>query len=170
MGGWPSSLRSRLTLWYALFLGAPLIVFAIVCYIVFARTLDARTDQFINDALTAFSRELSAERRASLGATEAMRSTIQEVRFRDLHIAILDFDGNVLAMTELPEGDEGDKRPSATDERRIVQQLAKLDLSKRLETTVLAGDARYRVVARPYSVNGDTTSTPPLRCPCPRRS
>ena len=38
MWGWPSSLRSRLTSWYALFLGAPLIVFAIVCYIVFART------------------------------------------------------------------------------------------------------------------------------------
>jgi heavy metal sensor kinase len=158
MGGWPSSLRSRLTLWYALFLGAPLIVFAIVCYVVFARTLDARTDQFINDALTAFSRELSAERRASLSPTEAMRSTIQEVRFRDLHIAILDFDGKVLAMTELPEGDEGDKRPSATDEQRIVQRLAKLDLSKRLETTVLVGDAQYRVVARPYSVNGEAYS------------
>jgi heavy metal sensor kinase len=158
MGRWPSSLRSRLTIWYALFLGAPLIVFAIVCYIVFSRTLVARTDQFINDALTAFSREMSAERRAALSATEAMRSTVQEVRFRDLHIAILDFDGKVLAMTELPEGDEGDKRPSASDERQIVQMLAKLDLSKRYATTVQTSDAQYRVLARPYSINGEAYS------------
>ena len=158
MSRWPSALRSRLTMWYALFLGAPLIVFAIVCYIVFARTLEGRTDRFINDAVTAFSRELSAERRASLSPIEAMRSTVQEVRFRDLHIAILDVKGNVVAMTALPEGDEGDKRPSEADEQQIVRTLAKKDLSKPYATTVETGDAEYRVLARPYSVNGEVYS------------
>ena len=158
MGRWPTSLRSRLTLWYALFLGAPLVVFAIVVYIVFARTLDARTDQFINDALTAFSREMSAERRSSLNAAEAMRTTVEEVRFRDLHIAILDFDGKVLATTDYPEGDEGDKRPSEDDEQQIVQMLAKLDLSKRHSTTLTTRDAQFRVVARPFSVAGEAYS------------
>jgi hypothetical protein len=81
MPAWPSSLRSRLTLWYTVLLGLPLIVFAIICYAVFARTLQSRTDRFIGDALTAFSRELIAERRAALSAAVAMRRTLDEVRF-----------------------------------------------------------------------------------------
>ena len=158
MGRWPSSLRSRLTMWYALFLGAPLIVFAIVCYVVFSRTLEARTDQFINDALTAFSREMSAERRVALSISSAIRSTVEEVHFRDLHIAVLDFDGKVLAMNELPEGDEADRRPSEGDERQIIEVIAKKNLSQPYAATVQTSDGHYRVLSRPYSVNGEAFS------------
>src|SRR5262245_9247401 len=135
MGRWPTSLRSRLTMWYALFLGAPLIVFGIVCYVVFSRTLEARTDQFINDALTAFARELGAELRLVLTATDAIRSTVDEVRLRYLHSSVLDLDGRVLAMTDLPEADAeeadaGERRPSQSEEQRIIGQLRTLDLKK----------------------------------------
>ena len=76
---WPSSLRLRLTLWYGILLGLPLVVFAIVCYIIFARALLNRTDLFVGDALGAFSRELVAERRATATLDQAMRTTATEV-------------------------------------------------------------------------------------------
>ena len=109
MPRWPSSLRSRLTLWYTALLGLPLIVFAIASYLVFARTLERRTDRFIGDALTAFARELTAERRSALSAVQAMRSTVEEVRFRDLQIAILDSAGRPVAMSEAPVQVAGDR-------------------------------------------------------------
>src|ERR1041385_4491790 len=118
MTRWPSTLRSRLTLWYSILLGVPLVAFAIFCYAIFARTLQRRTDRFIGDALTAFSRELVAERRAVLSANQAIRSTVEEVRFRDLHIAVLDSTGNPVAMTALADSDASESRlPSpAVDE------------------------------------------------------
>ena len=96
---WPSTLRWRLTLLYTALLAVPLLVLAIGFYALFARTLSQRTDRFIDDALTAFSRELAAERRAALNAEDAIRSTVEEVRFRDLHIAVRDTAGRLIAMT-----------------------------------------------------------------------
>jgi len=96
---WPSTLRWRLTLWYTALLALPLIGLAFGFYALFARTLSQRTDRFIDDALTAFSRELVAERRAALSAEDAIRSTVEEVRFRDLHIAVRDKSQRLLAMT-----------------------------------------------------------------------
>jgi heavy metal sensor kinase len=97
MFAWPSSIRVRLTLWYAILLGIPLAVFAIVSYIAFSRALVSGTDRFIGEALGAFTRELGAERRAGLGVTDAMRATVTEVRFRELHILITDSTGRVVA-------------------------------------------------------------------------
>jgi heavy metal sensor kinase len=98
--GWPSSLRARLTLWYTVLLGLPLIVLAVGTYLVFSRALEGRTTRFTNDALTAFSRELVAERRATLSAREAIRSTVEEVRFQDLRIAVRDTTGVLVARTD----------------------------------------------------------------------
>ena len=96
---WPSTLRWRLTLWYTALLAVPLVGLAFGFYALFARTLSQRTDRFIDDALTAFSRELVAERRAVLSAADAIRSTVEEVRFRDLHIAVRDTAHHLIAMT-----------------------------------------------------------------------
>jgi hypothetical protein len=57
---WPGSLRVRLTLWYSALLALPLVSFASASYLVVARTLESRTDRFLSDALTTFSRELVA--------------------------------------------------------------------------------------------------------------
>ncbi|MDB4906075.1 MAG: hypothetical protein JWO05_859 [Gemmatimonadetes bacterium] len=103
---WPSSLRSRLTLWYTVFVSLPLVLLAVVTYIAFAGALQERTDRFIAEALTAFSRELLAERRATLSAEQAIRSTIEEVRFRDLTIAVTTSGGSLVAMTEPAPGSE----------------------------------------------------------------
>ncbi len=95
----PASLRVQLTLWYTVLLAVPLIIFAIGSYIAAARALEQRTDAFIDDALSAFSRELVAERRTMLSAVVAIQSTVRDVRFRDLHIAVVDSIGSIVAMT-----------------------------------------------------------------------
>ena len=97
MLAWPSSIRVRLTLWYAILLGLPLAIFAIISYVAFSRALVSGTDRFIGEALGAFTRELGAERRAGLGIADAMRATVAEVRFRELHILIVDSAGRMIA-------------------------------------------------------------------------
>jgi heavy metal sensor kinase len=149
MPRWPTSLRARLTLWYTALLGLPLILFAIGSYLLFARSLQQRTDRFIGDALTAFSRELTAERRTALGVEQAMRSTLDEVQFRDLDIAILDTAGRAVAMTALPDSGEG---------ARVVAALAGRDLSAPLALTLPGRDGSYRVNARPLAVGGQRFS------------
>jgi hypothetical protein len=94
---WPSSIRVRLTLWYAILLGVPLVTFATISYFAFANALVSGTDRFIGEALGAFTRELGAERRAGLDVADAMRATVVEVRFRELHILITDSTGHVVA-------------------------------------------------------------------------
>jgi len=146
MPRWPSSLRARLTLWYTLLLALPLIVFAIACYLIFAATLDRRTDRFIGDALTAFASELTAERRSGLSAVEAMRRTVDEVRFRDLQIAILDRDSRVLVATALSDAGARDS---------IAGPLRGHDLAKPTSLTVPGrrGLSSYRVISHPLAID-----------------
>jgi len=113
---WPSTLRWRLTLLYTALLAVPLVALAFGFYALFARTLSQRTDRFIDDALTAFSRELVAERRAALNAEEAIRSTVEEVRFRDLHISVRDGAHRLIAMTPPPADTTGSFRVIARTE------------------------------------------------------
>jgi len=154
MIGWPSSLRSRLTLWYTMLLGIPLIVFAVGCYLVVQRTLERRTDVFIGDALNAFSRELTAERRASWRVVDAMRSTVDEVRFRELHIAILDSTGTVVAMNALPDDDVAagaQRRPSLDIETTLLAALRRQDLTRDVSLTIPSTLGAFRVLSRPFT-------------------
>ena len=154
MPRWPTSLRSRLTLLYTAILGLPLIVFAVVCYVNIQRTLERRTDAFIGDALTAFSRELVAERRSSLSVIDAMKSAVKEVRFNDLRIAILDLSGTVVAMNEIGEEDAiVERRPSSDVEQRILNVLRARDLSGELTLTVATEVGDYRLVSRPFAID-----------------
>jgi len=150
---WPSTLRWRLTLWYTVLLAAPLIVLAVGYYLLFARTLAARTDKFIGDALTAFSRELVAERRAALGVIPAVRTTVDEVRFRDLHIAVLDAGDAVVAMTPMPAAE---MRPGRTPEEDfdawVGGALRRQVPGDTVATTVSGRVADYRVVVRRMSL------------------
>ncbi len=167
MRAWPSSLRSRLTLSYAVLLAVPLIVFAIICYVVFAGALMRRTDRFVGDALTAFSRELSAERRATTSAEEAIRTTVDEVRFRDLQVAILDSAHRVVATTGVSDdGPNLDRRPSAGAGAQIVNALRAFDAHDTLALSVATSDGAYRVVSRPLTLRGhlfDVTGAYSLR-------
>lgn len=145
--GWPSTLRWRLTLWYTVLLGVPLVAVAVGCYALFARTLASRTDAFIGDALTAFARELVAERRAAAGAVPAIRSTVAEVRFRDLSMVVLDSGGRVVSAT----GDAGAR--VAAD--RVGAALRTSARAPTLALTAHAPQGDWRVLARPAPVEGE---------------
>lgn len=149
MPPWPSSLRARLTLWYTALLALPLIGFAVVCYLVFAQTLDRRTDRFIGDALTAFSSELSAERRTAFSAVEAMRTTVDEVHFRDLHIAILDRAGAIAVMAPLPD---------SSVRNQMVAALRGRDPATPGSLTLRGDHGAYRVMVRPLEADGQPFS------------
>ena len=156
MRRWPTSLRARLTLGYTVLLGVPLIVFAFTCYMVVSRTLERRTDVFIGDALSAFARELLAERRASMNVVDAMRTAVEEVRFRELHIAILDAGGAVVAMNELAEdaaAPGASRRPSPDVERRLLAALGATSARTDLRTTVATNRGDFRLHARPLLVD-----------------
>ncbi|MES2178189.1 MAG: ATP-binding protein [Gemmatimonadota bacterium] len=147
---WPSSLRSRLTVWYGVLLGIPLVVFAVICYLVFAQALLDRTDRFIGDALTAFSRELVAERRAALSIANAMQRTVEEVHFRDLHIAILDTSGRPLAMNELRDGADNIRNHAlASATPGLVSEVRALGDAQSVALTLPTASEDFRVVARP---------------------
>lgn len=152
---WPSTLRWRLTLWYTALIAVPLVAMAIGFYALFTRTLSHRTDQFIEDALTAFSRELVAERRAALSADAAIRSTVEEVRFRDLHIAVLDSAHRLVAMTAMPPEEA---RAGASDQSNFDSWIGHLLPANRspVATTLTARDAggAFRVIGRPVDLDG----------------
>ena len=156
MPRWPSTLRWRLTLWYAALLGVPLIALAVGYYVLFARTLYARTDRFTVDALAAFSRELGAERRAAAGLRSAIRTTADEVRFPELHIVVLDSAGGVVATTPSRQGvaSPNERSASAFDDwvRTAVLQRG---LGASQAITVDRADSAYRIVARPITLQGE---------------
>ena len=75
MPAWPSSIRVRLTLWYAILLGLPLAVFAVISYVAFSRALVSGTNRFIGEALGAFIRLAGADQGAPIvGFTTASSS------------------------------------------------------------------------------------------------
>lgn len=137
---WPSSIRVRLTLWYAILLGLPLAVFAVVSYTAFSRALVSGTDRFIGEALGAFTRELGAERRAGLPVGEAMRVTVAEVRFRELHILITDSTGRVVARGDF-----------STDSSASVPDETVLDVARAFRTD----DAPHSVRLRGGTADGE---------------
>lgn len=156
---WPSSLRVRLTLWHSVLLGVPLVLFAVVCYVAFSRALIGGTDRFIAEALSAFTRELSAERRAGLPTEQAMITTVREVRFRELHIVILAPDGRVVAIAG-PQDTAGANRTEAAeaaDDQRLIDTLRATprDTGVRI-STFEASSGAARVRAEPLVVDGRT--------------
>lgn len=100
MRGWPGTLRGRLTLWFTIVLGVPFLAFEVAGYLLFATALRAGTERFIDEALTAFSRELRAERFVRGDALETIRSTVREVHFKDLRIEVRDSAGTLVAASE----------------------------------------------------------------------
>src|SRR5689334_5518426 len=95
----PTTIRARLTLWYTVGLAVPLAALSVGLYFTFATALRNRTDAFIGDALTVVTRELVSERRVRETTADAIRSTVEEVRFRHLDIIVTDESGRVIAMS-----------------------------------------------------------------------
>ena len=149
---WPSTIRVRLTLWYSLLLGAPLVAFAFLSYAAFSRALISGTDRFIGDALGAFTRELGAERRAGLTLRQAMTSTVYEVRFRELHITIFDSTWSVVASAGPP-----DETPDILDNQFMATSLRAPGVAAPPVTlTLKARSGTQRLHAEPLVIDGQS--------------
>lgn len=143
--GWPTTLRARLTIWYTVALGLPLVVFAIVSYLVFAQALRVRTDHFITDALAVFAREVRAERRNKSSAAEAITTTVNELRFRDVRIIVRVAAGGVVATASDSE------RGVESGRHRVLAALTTADSANLLIAGPFGGD---RVMTRPLLLDG----------------
>lgn len=146
MARWPASLRTRLTLWYTAILAAPLVIFAVICYALFAQTLMERTDRFLNEALTVFVREVGAERRIKATARDAVGTTVREMRFRNLWIVVLDTAGNVIAASEAVA------MPTA-DAARVLGAFYGRGAADRPPETIAGADGGQRIVTHPLGID-----------------
>jgi heavy metal sensor kinase len=150
MPRWSSSLRTRLTVWYTVVLGAPLIAFAVGSYVVFARTLESRTDHFLDEALAAFSRELTAERRAGPSPLSAIQTTVNEVRFRDMRILVLDDAAHLVATGGPPEARAlGEEAAERFDVDRVAAMIGQYPDTLSVLVTFEDSLGAYRLLARP---------------------
>src|SRR3954471_15840737 len=139
----PTTIRARLTLWYAVGLAVPLAVLSLVLYFTFREALRRRTDAFIADALTVVTRELVSERRVRATMSEAIRATVEEVRFSHLDIVVTDEAGRVVAMgTEDPSPTLG---PRSADSAAVVHALLGVP-GDSSGATIERGNGRYRVM------------------------
>jgi two-component system, OmpR family, sensor kinase len=150
---WPQSLRARLTLWYTLVLGAPLVAFAGASFLVLERALLHRADSFLDETLGAFTTELASEQQEEATASRAIASSLHDVRFRDVRLAVFDVRGGLVAS--------GTVDTSARYALRHPVDLARVgaELQRRLETTrnvftVAPGERAYRVAAEPVTIFG----------------
>ena len=98
---WPQSLRARLTLWYTLVLGLPLVAFAGASFLVLDRALMHRSDAFLDETLGAFTTELGSEQIEEPTTARAIASSLHDVQFRDVRLAVFDRTG-VLVMVVVP--------------------------------------------------------------------
>jgi two-component system OmpR family sensor kinase len=157
MQRWPSSLRARLTLWYTLVLGGPLVAFAIGSFVVFDRTLIGRTDQFIGDALSAFARELVAERTSALTTLEAIKLTANEVRFRELQIVVLDSTLRLVASGPPAVTFGARSVAGEVSVRQLADMLrGRVGMATRASITTSDRDGGSRVLTQPVVLAGET--------------
>jgi heavy metal sensor kinase len=150
----PTSVRTRLTLWYTVALAVPLAAFAVVSYLIFSATLHDRTDAFVQDALSVFAAELHVERSRMPTLDLAVRTTLAEVRFQELDIVVRDPDGGVVGMSA-QRGTAADAAFDVSEAVAEVESAATVspDTTTRIRTLRGARGA-YRVVVRPIDIDG----------------
>ena len=110
MTPWPGSVRWRLTLWYAVLLAVPLILFAAGSRYMLDKVLTGGADWFLREARSSFMIELDVELRTASSARAVARA-LRDVRFRDITFVVFnDRDSLIGVSTEA----DSVSRPAAT--------------------------------------------------------
>jgi two-component system, OmpR family, sensor kinase len=148
----PTTIRARLTLWYTVGLAVPLAAFSVVLYFTFADALRSRTDAFISDAVSVFSRELVSERRNRESIAAAIRATVSEVRFRHLDIVVLDDAGRAVAMS--PTDPSAALGPRSVDSAMVVRSLSAVPADS-VGSTIDRANGHYRVITHRAFADGE---------------
>jgi hypothetical protein len=150
---WPQSLRGRLTLWYTLVLGLPLIAFAGASFLVLDRALLRRADAFLDETLGAFTTELRSEQREEPTASLAIAASLRDVQFRDVRLVVFDTLGSLVASGTI----------DTTARYAVNHPVNLVEVGKALRARVADGramftlgngDGGYRVAAEPATIFG----------------
>ena len=150
---WPQSLRARLTLWYTLVLGAPLVAFAGASFLVLDRALLHRSDSFLDETLGAFTTELASEQKEEPTAPRAIESSLRDVQFRDVRLAVFDSTGALVTAGTIDTSARYALR-HPVDLTGIGAELGGGVDTARSAFTVGRGDRAYRVAAEPAMIFG----------------
>ena len=150
---WPQSVRARLTLWYTLVLGAPLVAFAGASFLVLDRALLHRSDAFLAETLGAFTTELASEQHEEGTTPGAIGASLHDVQFRDVRLAVFDSLGRLVAAGRIDTtANYAAKHP--VDLARVGTVLRVHVKAAREAFTIGTGDRGYRVAAEPVTIFG----------------
>ena len=150
---WPQSLRARLTLWYTLVLGAPLVAFAGASFLVLDRALLHRADAFLDETLGAFTNELESEQHEESTALGAIAASLHDVQFRDVRLAVFDSLGRLVAAGRI-DTTAHDALQHPVDLARVGAELPARLARTREVFTLTPGSRGYRIAAEPVSIFG----------------
>ena len=150
---WPQSLRARLTLWYTIVLGLPLVAFATVSFFVLDRALLHRADAFLDETLGAFGTELRSEQHEESTTTQAIAASLHDVQFRDVRLAVFDSLGTLVAAGTVDSTAEY-ALSHPVDLARVGQTLHERIAAERIVFTIAPGSRAYRVAAEPTRIFG----------------
>ena len=150
---WPQSLRARLTLWYTLVLGLPLVAFAGASFLVLDRALTHRSDAFLDETLGAFTTELASEQIEEPTTARAIASSLHDVQFRDVRLAVYDLSG-LLVMAGSLDTTAGYALTHPVDLARLGAELHRNVSASHSVFSLGQGERAYRVAAEPVEIFG----------------
>jgi len=150
---WPQSLRARLTLWYTLVLGAPLVAFAGASFLVLDRALLLRADGFLDETLGAFTTELQSEQQEESTVDAAIQASLHDVQFRDVRLGVFDSSGTLVASGTV-DTSAGYAARHPVNLQQVGVELHKQVADARHVFYVGTGERAYRVAAEPSIIFG----------------
>lgn len=150
---WPQSLRARLTLWYTLVLGLPLVAFAGASFLVLDRALMHRSDAFLDQTLGAFTTELASEQIEEPTTPRAIAASLHDVQFREVRLAVYEPSGALVMAGALDSTADYALRHPA-DLARVGDELRRNVRASRTVFSLGQGERAYRIAAEPVPIFG----------------
>ncbi|HEY0780276.1 MAG TPA: hypothetical protein VGD56_20090, partial [Gemmatirosa sp.] len=102
-----TSIRARLTAWYAGAFAVFELVFAVAGYAFVARATESRVDEDLARTGGAVTAAFAAEQAAGAFATDAVTAVMHEFRLNDAAVAVLDRETGVVVFGATPPRGEG---------------------------------------------------------------
>ena len=100
------SIRGRLALWHTIVLAALLVTFATLSYEMLSRTIERRTDEYLEESAAALATDLRSDHIDDAADSAGARETLAEFHLRDLGFLIYDAKGRLVA-SDLPGDSTG---------------------------------------------------------------
>jgi len=134
-------------------LGLPLVAFAGASFLVLDRALIHRSDAFLDETLGAFTTELASEQIEEPTTARAIASSLHDVQFRDVRLAVFDSSG-VLVMAGALDTTAEYAAKHPVDLARLGAELHRRVGGSRSVFSLGQGERAYRIAAEPVRIFG----------------